>query len=177
MFIFLLLTAMQLGAEESDKWQQARRLYYDGLKKKSSLQQAMALFSELAEGANKPAVAQTYLGSLTAVKAKYALLPTAKFKYANEGLALMDDGLAKSNDDLEALFIHGTTCYHLPFFFNRKHDAERSFRRILELLPQRFDDTPPELVRNALEFILSKIDLDHEERLYAMHLMDRLRAS
>ena len=70
---FIVLTTLSLSAsfETNDTWEQARQLYYQGLKEEDSLSKAMELFEQLSGQSNEPGVAETYLGSLTAHKAKY----------------------------------------------------------------------------------------------------------
>lgn len=175
---FIVLTTLSLSAsfETNDTWEQARQLYYQGLKEEDSLSKAMELFEQLSGQSNEPGVAETYLGSLTALKAQYTPWPHKKLKYANEGLDIMDSGLQKNPDNLEALFIHGTTSYYLPFFFNRRDDANRSFKRILELLPERLDEQDPEMARNILNFIVEKAELNDSERQTALNLKSRLES-
>ncbi|MDZ7369563.1 MAG: hypothetical protein ONB12_00155 [candidate division KSB1 bacterium] len=160
----ILFSLADLSADEVSLWDSARRLYYSALQSEEKHREAVDLFQKLAQSGEKQGVAQTYLGSLIAVKAKYVFSPHAKLRWAKQGLAVMDEGLAKAEHDLEALFIHGTTCYYLPFFFNRREAARQSFRKIIALGPQATIDTPPELVRNALNFILKVEELDPIER-------------
>lgn len=160
-----------------EQWERARQLYYKGLESKKALVEAIELFSRLAENSPRPGVAQTYLGSLTALKAQYTIWPQKKLKYANEGLDIMDAGLRKNPDDLEALFIHGTTSYFLPFFFNRRDDANQSFKRIVALLPKRLEEQNPEMTMHTLNFILEKAELDENERRTAELLKRQLDIS
>lgn len=177
LLVMLVLHPAAWAIESEQGWESARKIYYASLKSEQAIQEAISKFIDLAAQSENEGLALTYLGSLTALKAKYTPWPTAKFKYANEGLAIMDKGLAKNPNNLEALFIHGSTCYYLPFFFNRKDDAERSFKRILKLLPQTIDNEPPELVLSILDFILAEIDLDQNERAFALQWIARLRVS
>jgi hypothetical protein len=172
----IVLTGFSMSStfDENKTWEQARQLYYKGLKHEEALNQAIELFQQLSSHSTEPGVAQTYLGSLTALKAQYTPWPTKKLKYANQGLEIMDAGLENNPDNLEALFIHGTTSYYLPFFFNRRDDAHRSFKRIIELLPQRIDQQDPELTNNILNFILENADLDDNEKQIAQQLKNKV---
>ena len=78
----------------------------------------------------------------------------------------MDSGLKKSPTDIEALFIHGTTCYHLPFFFRRGDDAQRDFRKIIKLMPQHVDAYDPKLITNVAAFLLENAKLTDNEKTY-----------
>lgn len=164
--VMLFTLAAPLAASEADSLLgQARSLYYASLKDKNKIAPAIALFQEI--GRLEPQLlgrAQTYIGSLTAVKAKYAFWPQQKWKWAKAGLRQMDAGLACSPDDVEALFIHGTTCYYLPKFFGRADDAARHLREIVRLLPKNAHHYAPEIVANVIKFILEKLKLSDEDR-------------
>lgn len=166
-----------MASDIDAQWERARQLYYQALENKEALTEAIELFSYLVENSARLGVAQTYLGSLTALKAQYTIWPQKKLKYANEGLDIMDAGLQKNPDDLEALFIHGTTSYFLPFFFNRRDDANQSFKRIVELLPKRLEEQDPEMTMHTLNFILEKAELDENERRTAELLKRQLDIS
>ena len=172
----IILTGLSMSStfDDNTTWEQARQLYYKGLEQEKALNQAIELFQKLSRQSDEPGVAQTYLGSLTALKAQYTPWPTKKLKYANQGMEIMDAGLAQNPDNLEALFIHGTTSYYLPFFFNRRDDANRSFKRIIELLPQRIDERDSEMANNILNFILENADLDDDERQIAQQLKNKV---
>jgi tetratricopeptide (TPR) repeat protein len=178
MTIFTLVLLSTAGwAMTSDaeaQWQRARQLYYQGLQSKAALEEAIELFSQLAKLSEKTGVVKTYLGSLTALQAQYTPWPHKKLKYAKEGLKIMDDGLQKDPDDLEALFIHGTTSYFLPSFFNRRESANKSFKRILELLPQRFTEQDHDMLLNTLNFILEKADINDQDRHAAEQMKRQL---
>ena len=109
---------------------------------------------------------QVYIGALVALRGKHAFFPHIKLKWARRGLAIMDSGLKKSPTDIEALFIHGTTCYHLPFFFRRGDDAQRDFRKIIKLMPQHVDAYDPRLITNVVAFLLENAKLTDEEKTY-----------
>ncbi len=158
--------AAPLYATETDSLLiQARRLYYESLKDKSKLEAAIAVFDKIGkQEASLHGRAQTYIGSLTAVRAKYAFWPHQKWKWAKSGLRVMDAGLAQSPDDIEALFIHGTTCYYLPKFFGRSDEAQHSLREIVRLLPQQAHGYEPQLLGNVIKFLIDKLKLTESER-------------
>jgi len=174
--IFFAGFSLSATFDRDRTWEQARQLYYKGLEQEEALHRAIEIFRQLSDQSDEPGVAQTYLGSLTALKAQYTPWPQKKLKFANQGLEIMDAGLEQNPDNLEALFIHGTTSYYLPFFFNRRDDANRSFKRILELLPQRIDEQDPDMAKNILNFILAKADIDDNQRKIAQQLKKKLDA-
>jgi len=169
---FFLLAATVLNfaapiyaAETDSLLTKARLQYYASLKDKSKLEPAIALFKKIGElEARLQGRAQTYIGSLTAVKAKYAFWPHQKWKWAKSGLRVMDAGLAQSPNDIEALFIHGTTCYYLPKFFGRSDEAQRSLREIVRLLPEQVHDYDPQMLGHAIKFLMDKLKLTDAER-------------
>lgn len=140
--------------------QKARNHFYDAVQKEESIELAIQSFRDLAmRDPRLEGRAETYIGSLTAMKAKYSFWPHDKVAYAKDGLKIMDKGLKKAGDDIEALFIHGSTCYYLPFFFGRSDDAQRSFSRIVELLPSQADDFDKALMKNVVGFLLENAEL------------------
>lgn len=144
---------------------EARVLYYASVTDKEKIDPAIELFRKIGRLDKKyQGRALTYIGSLTALRAKFAFWPQEKWKVANDGLRLMDEGLAQAPDDIEALFIHGTTCYFLPVFFGRADDAQRHLRKIVHLLPANAHAYQADLVANAITFITERIRLSGQER-------------
>jgi hypothetical protein len=162
---FSIIAAAAAASEADSLLTEARLLYYDGLKDKTKIEPAIELFAKIGQReARWHGRAQTYIGSLTAVKAKHAFWPHQKWKWAKRGLQLMDAGLALAPDDIEALFIHGTTCYYLPKFFGRADEARRHLRAIIRLLPETAHLYEPKLMANVIKFLMEKLELTDEER-------------
>ncbi|MBN1541743.1 hypothetical protein JW992_06320, partial [candidate division KSB1 bacterium] len=155
--------------------QTGRALFYASVRSEKDLTQAIDLFNSLVkQDSARRGVALTYIGSLTALKAKYTPWPHKKFRYAKQGLAIMEDGLRESADNIEALFIHGSTCHYLPFFFNRGDDAQRSFKRIIELLPAHYHHYEPELILNMIDFLHKEIQLSESEQKQLTAIKNRI---
>ena len=149
----------------------ARQRFYAAIEDKKQIVPTIALFKRV--GQLEPEYTgrtQVYIGALIALRGKHAFLPHTKLKWARRGLAIMDSGLQKSPNDIEALFIHGVTCYHLPFFFRRGDDAHRDFRRIIKLMPQEMDTYPPKLITNVVAFLLENVKLTDAEKKYLQTL-------
>ena len=143
----------------------AHTQFYAAIEDKKQIEPTIELFKRIAEIAPKYAGrAQVYIGALVALKGKHAFFPHTKLKWARRGLALMDSGLKRSPNDLEALFIHGTTCYHLPFFFRRSDDAQRDFRKIIKLMPEHIDAYDPKLITYVVVFLLENAKLTDAEK-------------
>ncbi|MDZ7362240.1 MAG: hypothetical protein ONB46_16200 [candidate division KSB1 bacterium] len=172
---FAIFTTPLFAAEADSLLAQARLLYYASIKDKTKIEPAIALFIKMGESdARLQGRAQTYIGSLTAVKAKFAFWPHQKWKWTKTGLQVMDGGLALDPDDIESLFIHGTTCYYLPKFFGRSDDAQRHLRQIVRLLPERAHAYDPKLIAHVIDFIVAKIKLSEEERTHLMMINIKL---
>ena len=108
----------------------ARKQFYAAIEDKNQIEPTIKLFNQITQVEPEyVGRTQVYIGALVALNGKHAFFPHTKLKWARRGLAIMDSGLKKSPTDIEALFIHGTTCYHLPFFFRRGDDAQRNFRK------------------------------------------------
>ncbi len=154
---------------------QARLLFYVSVEKQEHIDPAIALFKKIGErdGALRGRT-MTYIGALTALRAKHVLWPQEKWRAANEGLKLMDEGLALAPQDVEALFVHGTTCYYLPIFFGRSDDAQRDLREIARLLPLQHQNYDPKLVANVIDFIVEHIRLKQHEKSALLALKQKL---
>jgi hypothetical protein len=169
---FLFMFVLACGASAWPKaepvallWSRGRLLFYQSVENQAKIDSAIAVFQEIS--AVEPGLAgraQTYIGSLTALRAKFAPWPQDKLKFANEGLRLMDQGLARDSLDVESLFVHGSTCYFLPVFFGRADDAQRNLRAIVQLLPVTSNQYDPDIVTNVVEFISEKIRLSKKEK-------------
>ena len=145
----------------------ARKQFYAAIENEKQIDPAIKRFEQIAQAEPKYAErTQVYIGALVALKGKYAFFPHTKLKWARRGLAIMDSGLKKSPNDIEALFIHGTTCYYLPFFFRRSDDAQRDFRKIIKLMPQHIDAYDPKLITNVVVFLLKNAKLMDDEKTY-----------
>ncbi|HPI74435.1 MAG TPA: hypothetical protein PK843_08040 [bacterium] len=143
---------------------QARLLFYAGVEDKSKIEPALAAFQELLRMRPEwEARTLTYIGALTALKGKHSLLPHDKWRKANQGLRIMDQAVAQNPQDVEALFIHSSTCVFLPFFFKRGHDAQSKFRRLVQLLPEKHQEFDPEMLKNVIQFISERAKLSQEE--------------
>ncbi len=145
----------------------ARKQFYAAIEDKKQIEPTIKIFQRIAQLEPKYAGrTQVYIGALIALKGKHAFFPYTKLKWSKRGLTIMDGGLEKNPDDIEALFIHGTTCYHLPFFFRRSDDAQRNFKRIIKLMPQHTDAYHPKLIKNVVEFLLENATLTDNEKAY-----------
>jgi len=143
---------------------QARMLFYSSVEDKSRITPAIAAFQELIRIRPEwEARAMTYIGALTALQGKHSLLPHDKWHKANQGLKIMDQAVAQNPQDVEALFIHSSTCVFLPFFFKRGHDAQSKFRRLVQLLPEKHQEFDPEMLKNVIQFISKRAKLSQEE--------------
>jgi hypothetical protein len=141
----------------------ARLQFYAGVRDASKLPEAVSLFEVLSQDSALQGRATVYLGALEALRGKHAVFPMAKYKHAVRGLELMDQGLRMAPDDIESLFIHGSTCFYLPLFFGRKDDALQSFRNLIQLLPEHYHDYEETIVSNVIEFLIENAELSAEE--------------
>ena len=180
--IFVLLFSLPVDGAASNKsveemLEVARQQFYAAIENEKRIEPTIELFERI--GQVEPEYAgrtQVYIGALVALKGKHAFFPHTKLKWTKRGLAIMDDGLKKAPADIETLFIHGTTCYYLPFFFKRGDDAQRDFRKIIKLMPQQMDTYHSELVENIITFLLEKAKLTDDEKVYLQTLKDKLES-
>lgn len=177
--ILSLICSLRVDGAPSEKsveemLEVARKQFYAAIEDEKRIEPAIALLKRIGQVEPKHVGrTQVYIGSLIALRGKHAFLPHTKLKWAKRGLAIMDSGLQKSPNDIEALFIHGTTCYYLPFFFRRGDDAQRDFRKIIKLIPQQIDTHNPKLITHVVGFLLEHAKLTDDEKTYLQTLKDR----
>lgn len=155
--------------------EKGRQLFYQAVDDKEAVKSAMNVFQELAE--RYPALqgrARTYIGALTALEGRHSFWVHTKYNKVKKGLQIMDEGISRSPDDIEALFIHGSTCYFLPFLFNRDQDAQRSFKKIMQLLPAHINEYPADLMANVISFLLGHTTLNSSESSLLNQLQKQL---
>lgn len=180
-FIWLLLfsfcsKSISMNESVEEILQIARKQFYDAVEDKAMIEPAMELFRKI--GKSEPKYAgrtQVYIGALVVLKGKHAFFPYTKLKWTKRGLTMMDNGLKNSPNDIEALFIHGTTCYHLPFFFRRGDDAQRNFKKIIKMLPQQMKIYDPTLIKNVSVFLLKNAKLTDDQKKYLRTLINKLQ--
>lgn len=162
--LLLLINAISL-AYDHPKLSEARISYYKSIKEEKFLEPSLKLFELIKkESPNLSGVAETYIGSLIMLKGKYAFWPQTKLKHVEDGIKIMDAGLAKSPNNIESLFIYGSTCHYLPFFLGKKSLAEKKLRRIIEVYPNTDKSIyDPNILKNALEFIIENIEISPTE--------------
>ena len=175
--LLFLLCSIGIAADESveDLLKRAREKFHAAVEDKKQIEPAIKLFEQIARKEPKYAGrAEVYRGTLVALKGKHALFPHTKFKWTKRGLEIIDNGLKKAPTDIEALFIHGAVCYHLPFFFQRGDDAQRDFKEIIKQMPSQMHTYHSELVENIITFLLEKAKLTNDEKVYLRTLKDKL---
>ncbi|MCE2402474.1 hypothetical protein J4G08_16520 [Candidatus Poribacteria bacterium] len=167
MLLSLCANSAAVNKPVEEMLEKARKQFYAAIEDQKLVEPTIKLFGRIEQLAPKYAGrTQVYIGALFALKGKHAFLPHTKLKWAKRGLAIMDSGLKKDPNDIEALFIHGTTCYYLPFFFRRGDDARRDFRKIIELMPQQVDTYDLKLIKNVVVFLLENVKLTDDEKTY-----------
>ncbi len=143
-----------------DMLQNGRELFHQSIEHEDKIELATVVFTELKK--RYPDMAgrsDTYLGALDALRGKHATWPVSKFRWVKKGLTKMDSGIEQSPEDIEALFIHGSTCHYLPFFFGRKDDSRESLGKIAELLPSQASEYDTTLIMNVIDFLVEEASL------------------
>jgi len=179
----LLLSAACARAEdpggmagERRALEQARLLFYSSVEDKRQIEPAIAAFEALIRMQPEwEGRARTYLGALAALKGKHSHMPYDKWRWANRGLKMMDAGVEMNPEDVEALFIHSSTCYFLPFFFHRGEDAQAKFHTLVRLLPEKHAEIDRPLLANVVNFIVERAHLDASERTALERLRQELQ--
>lgn len=155
----------QLQANTATLLKEARKLYYKSTQDEEAIEKAIEKFNQIkTKDNNLTGVAITYIGSLTAVKAKFATMPTTKYSLAMDGLKQMKNGLNLCPDNIEALFVYGSTCYHLPFFFGKAKEAEETLKKIIYLSEHNYKNYDKDVIINSLKFIEDNIELSNSDK-------------
>ncbi len=163
------------GMDVRSQLEKGRSLFYNAVQEEAKLDSAMALYKDLAESSDSlQGRAIVYLGALTSLKGKHAFLPQKKVRFVNEGIETMEKGIALSPDDIEALFIYGSTLYYLPFFFGEKNQARDAFDHLIQMLPWQYQDYDPELMQNILAFLREHADLSAKETVMLENLQSKV---
>ena len=171
--LFALWVPSSMAAKKpvEETLRSARKQFYAAIEDKKQIEPTIKIFEQIAQLEPKyTGRTQVYIGALVTLKGKHAFFPNTKLKWAKRGLAIMDRGLKESPNDIEALFIHGTTCYYLPFFFRRGDDAQRDFKKIIKLMPQQVQLYDPKLIKNVVVFLLENVKLTDHETVYLQTL-------
>jgi len=143
-----------------------RDLFYASVEDAAKLDSAFLIFEELQAGyPDYSGRATTYIGALTALKGRHAFWVYSKYRLVKEGLKIMDQGIQQAPDDIEALFIYGSTCHFMPFLFGKNEEAQIAFKQIMRLLPGQWQAYNRELVVNVIDFLLEHTKLTEEEQL------------
>jgi hypothetical protein len=171
MKIFLLILVMAVSyiaalSGETFNMDTARKLYYQAVKDEDKLEQAMVQFEQIKSSSPQlNGITTIYIGSLTMIKGKHAFWPHKKVEYVNDGLKIMDKGIATEPNNLESLFIYGSSCYYLPFFLGKKDLAIEKLKKMIPLLDdENISKYDNEIMTNALKFIAEKIELNTDEK-------------
>lgn len=168
LIIFLLpLMSIFLTAKsyESEKLTKARNYFYEAVNDEKKLKEAIGLFKEIIK--EKPelkGLAITYIGSLEMLKGKHAFWPTTKLKHVDSGLEIMDNGIKQDPDNIESLFIYGSTCHYLPFFLGKSSLADSKLRKIVDIIDEKaIEEYDNKILLNVLEFLQKEIKLNSKE--------------
>lgn len=148
-----------------------RNLFYASVEDAAQLDSAFYIFERLKdEYPDYHGRATTYIGALTALRGRHAFWLYTKYRLVKEGLKIMDQGLQQAPDDIEALFLYGSTCHFMPSLFGKKENAQDAFKQIMRLLPGQWQAYNRELVVNVINFLLEHTKLTAEEQLTLQEL-------
>jgi hypothetical protein len=138
--------------DSNGKLNLGRVYFYLAVEDKDILEKGEKYFKLM--GNERKAESTAYLAALEAIRAKNALWPMDKWTIANSALSKMDQVVEANPDNIEVRFIRASTCYYLPFFFNRKDQVKSDFVILAQLIPVGYSNYPAHLIRNISSFIL-----------------------
>lgn len=106
----------------------ARAQYYEAAGgNNGALTEAAKLFSQLRTGFPEDPLVLAYAGSTQLLEAKRTFAPWRKGKLAQQGLAALDDAVARAPENLEVRFVRAASTFHLPDFFHRRSQSRSDF--------------------------------------------------
>jgi hypothetical protein len=154
----------------------ARLLFYGAVKDEKKLEKAIEEFEAIKlKNPKMSGVSTTYIGSLIMLKGKHAFWPQKKIAYVNEGLEVMDKGIEADPNNLESLFIYGSTCYYLPFFLGKSKLAKQKLKYMVEILnDENITNYDKVIMTNALKFVNEKIDLSDDDKNKVNQFLNKL---
>lgn len=138
-----------------------RVYFYLAVEDKSMIEKGVEFFAGLQSV--YPGEAAAYIAGFEALRAKNALWPIDKWNLAQSALGKMDKAVESHPHNIEVRFIRASTCYYLPFFFNRKDQVIQDFRVLVKLIPGGATAYPEHLIRNISRFILDSGYLSESE--------------
>lgn len=139
-------------------------LYYLSTEEEKYLEQSKTCFEGLKS--LKPewkTVADAYLATLTALKAKYTMWPINKLSYANTALSELDKCVQASPQNIEILYLRATLCHNLPTLFNRKSTAIQDCKAICKYIKQSKTLYTSEFIQEVIAFVKSTNYVSHSE--------------
>jgi hypothetical protein len=76
----------------------------------------------------------------------------------------MDKGLKKDPDNIESLFIYGSTCWYLPKLLGKRDLAMEKLNAIIPLLKDEiFENYEAKIIEDALKFLKDNLELSQKE--------------
>ncbi len=178
-YILLLLLFCVAVSNADDKQtyniKDARKLYMKATKDEDLLDSAITYFKVLGKSdTNLASVSVTYIGSLTMCRAVFTGWPHKKIEWVNTALPIIDKGISLDSTNIESLFIYGSSCYFLPFLWDRSDGAKDRLMLVVEMIGKgEADKHGFDWVYQAIKFISVKIDLEDEERKIVDALVEK----
>lgn len=165
--IVLLLAVLQSAAVKNpgETLLSGRELYYESVEDEDKIDPSIEKFEKLIKEKPKlEGLSLTYIGSLTMLKAKHEFWPLKKLEYVEEGIIIMDKGIKKDPDNIESLFIYGSTCWYLPKLLGKRDLAIEKLNAIIPLLNDRiFENYEAKIIEDALAFLKENLELSKTE--------------
>jgi hypothetical protein len=155
LLIFFAVSAAHACTDFDRRLAEARRQYFAKLQGDHAAgDEARVSFAALAHDYPDQPVVEAYSGSLELLDAARTWEIWDKRRLANEGLEKMDQAVNRAPGDLEARFIRAASCWHLPFFYKRKEQAENDFTMIAPQAEAAAakGTLPPQLAAAALDY-------------------------
>lgn len=117
-----------------------------------------------APGSWTDAALRAYHGALVTLRAKHAVWPPSRLRHLREGLAVLDEVVARHPAHVEARYLRLMSCYYLPGILGRSGSVREDFDALGRLLPAAREAYPAELYSSMVRFLLEQGRLANEAR-------------
>lgn len=99
---------------------------------KEAVKTACKMFKKIYSDNPQDCLAEAYLGSATALLGRDEIDPNKRFKFALDGLKILERAVSKEPRNIEIRILRGMVCYRLPeIYFHRLSTAVEDFNFLI----------------------------------------------
>jgi len=149
-----------------------RAAYVAAVDEPSAIDVGLAHVAGLDRGSAPEGLLRAYEGAFTMLRARHAFWPRAKWRHAQDGLAILDRAVAFDPDHAEVRYLRLVSSYYLPFFFGRGDAVAEDFAALAGLLPAVRDDYPEDWYEGVVRFVVEHGGVSGDRRRALLDVLD-----